>query len=45
MANAPTLDPFTGVQVRVGVMGSAAGALEGPVGEICRAIAAAVAAC
>ena len=43
MAHTPTLDPFTGVQVRVGVMGSAGVGLEGPIGEICRRLGRAIA--
>jgi len=38
-----TRDRFTGVQVRIGVMGSAGGGLEGPVGGICRRLGRAIA--
>ncbi|MGE3843085.1 MAG: hypothetical protein AB7I50_16040 [Vicinamibacterales bacterium] len=38
-----TRDPFTGVQVRIGVMGSAGGALDQTIAERCRALGRAVA--
>lgn len=38
-----TRDPFTGVQIRIGVMGSAGGSAERPVLELCRRLGQAVA--
>lgn len=38
-----TRDPFTGVQVRIGVMGSAGGGLEEPVVGVCRRLGRAIA--
>ncbi len=39
----PTLDPFTGVQVRIGVMGSAGGTLDPSVVDRCRRLGRAIA--
>ena len=36
-------DPFTGVQIRIGVMGSAGGGLDGPIVDVCRRLGRAIA--
>ena len=43
VAHVMTRDPVTGVQVRIGVMGSAGGGLEARVAEICRRLGRAIA--